>query len=148
MLDFIRNFFTKHIGLKVTALVLALALWFYIVNELNKGSLEELQFLHRIMPTEGLVAKKLAITPVFTGNPHWGYKINRDQVTILPDYCIVVGPRAALDKIKTAYTMPIDVKKAAKQFNTSVPLSPVAPGVYMEETIVQVTVPIEKETSP
>ena len=46
------KFFTKRIGLKFTALVLALALWFYIVNELKRGSEEERQFLNRVIPQE------------------------------------------------------------------------------------------------
>ncbi|MDD5136023.1 MAG: hypothetical protein PHN63_01590 [Candidatus Omnitrophica bacterium] len=76
MLDSIRNIFTKHIGLKITALVLALALWFYIVNELNKGNEEERQFLNRMLPQEGLVAKKLTIRPIFLGRPRSGFTVD------------------------------------------------------------------------
>lgn len=147
MLQSIRNFFTKHIGLKLLSLVLALLVWVYIVNELNKGSDEELQFLRRMMPSEGLMAKKLIIKPIFVGDPYRGYLVKRDQVVIVPDYCIVVGTREMLRKIKYAYTMPIDIKKSAKTFVASIPLNPIAPGVYMEETLVQVTVPIEKEAA-
>ena len=50
MLEFIRKFFTKHIGLKFTALILALALWFYIVGELKRGNEEEMKFLSRVLP--------------------------------------------------------------------------------------------------
>ena len=145
MLEYLKRFFTKHLGLKVLSLILALLVWFYIVNELNRGSLEELQLLHKIIPTEGLIAKKLNIRPVFSGNPHWGYRIVRDQVAVIPEYCMVVGPRTTLEKLNFAYTIPVEVKRAVKTFTTSATLSPVAPGVYMEETLVQVIVPIEKE---
>lgn len=148
MLKYLKRFFTKHLALKILSLILALLVWFYIVNELAKGSLEELQLLHKILPTEGLIAKKLAIKPVFVGNPRWGYKINRDQSVVTPEYCIVVGARAVLEKIKFAYTTPIDVKKSTKTFTIQAPLSPVAPGVYIEETLAQVTVSVEKETQP
>ena len=53
MLEFMRKFFTKNIGLKFMALILALALWFYIVNELKKGNEEERQFLNRVLPQQG-----------------------------------------------------------------------------------------------
>lgn len=145
MLEFLRTFFTKHLGLKILSLILALLVWFYIVNELSRGSLEELQLLHKIMPTEGLIAKKLTIRPVFTGNAHWGYRVVRDQVAVVPEYCMVVGPRTSLEKLNFAYTVPIELKRVSKLFTTSAALSPAAPGVYMEETLVQVTVPIEKE---
>ena len=145
MLEYLKNFFTKHLALKLLSLILALLVWFYIVNELNKGSLEELQLVHKILPTEGLIAKKLVIKPVFVGNPHWGYQINREQAVVIPEYCMVVGPRTTLEKLNFAYTIPVEVKRAVKTFTTSATLSPVAPGVYMEETLVQVIVPIEKE---
>lgn len=52
MLQFIRNFFTKNLGLKILSLILALLVWFYIVNELNKGSNEELQLIRKVLPAK------------------------------------------------------------------------------------------------
>ena len=48
MLQSIKNIFTKHLLLKFLSLMLALLVWFYIVNELNKGSNEELELLRKI----------------------------------------------------------------------------------------------------
>ena len=146
MIEYLKDFFTKHLALKILSLILALLVWFYIVNELNKGSIEELQILHKVFPTEGLIAKKLTIKPVFTGRAHWGYKICGDRAVVTPEYCVVVGTRNVLAGIDFAYTMPIDVKKADRAFTASAHLNPIAPGVYMEETLVQVTVPVEKTT--
>jgi hypothetical protein len=126
------------------SLVLALTLWFYIVNELNKGTEEERQLFERILPTQALTAKKLPIRPIFVGRARWGYSVMSESAMVAPQYCIVVGPKALLDKIRYAYTMPVDVAGASKAFTASVPLSPIAPGIYMEETLVQVTVPVGK----
>jgi len=49
MPQFMANFFTRNIPLKVLSFILALLIWFYIVNELNRGSQEELQALRKIM---------------------------------------------------------------------------------------------------
>ncbi len=145
MLQSIKDVFTKHLFLKFLSLILALLAWFYIVNELNKGSSEELEILRRMHPGEGMVAKKLMISPVFAGRPSWGNSIRRDQVAVVPEYCIVMGPRNILSKVNSAHTMPIDLKGTSKTFTTQVALNIIAPGVYMEETLVQVTVPIEKD---
>lgn len=142
----IRKFFKKHIGLKITALVLALALWFYIVNELNRGSEEERQFINRMFPREGMVAKKLSIMPIFIGKPKYGYTVNPKKAVVAPEYCIVVGTKDLLGSIRFIYTMPIDIGDANKPFIKLAALNPIAPGVYMEETLVQVTVPVEKIT--
>lgn len=44
-----KNFLTKNLALKVLSFILALLVWFYIVNELNRGSQEEAQALRRIL---------------------------------------------------------------------------------------------------
>ena len=141
----VRDFFTKHLVLKILSLILALLVWFYIVNELNKGSNEEPRILRKTQLSEDMVAKKLTVKPVFIGRPYFGHKIMRDQVIVKPEYCMMVGLKSVLGKIKFAYTMPIDMKKASKSFTVSVPLKPVPSGVYIEDTLFHVTVPIEKE---
>lgn len=145
MLKSIRKFLTKNVWLKIGALLLALALWFYVVNELNKGSEEDRQFLNKILPSEGLSAKKLLIKPILVGTPPRGYTADPRKAVVAPEYCIVVGTKDLLSKIRFVYTMPIDVRGEAKPFTRSVPLNPIAPGIYMEETLVQVTVSVEKQ---
>lgn len=137
--------FKENMGLKATALVLALALWFYVVGELNKGSEAERLLLNSIMPQKGITAKKLVIKPIFIGRPRHGYAIISEKVVVTPEYCIVVGTKDLLDKIRFIYTLPIDIKGVDRSFTKSVPLNPIAPGVYMEETLVQITAPVGKE---
>jgi YbbR domain-containing protein len=144
VLNRIKTLFTNNLGLKLISLVLALMLWFYIVEELEKGSEDDMRFLNKVLPSEGVAAKKLLIRPVVVGRPKSGYVVSTENIITSPDYCIVVGTRGLLGKIRHAYTMPIDVAGAYKTITKSVPLNPIAPGVYMEETLVQVTVPIEK----
>ncbi|MDP2913107.1 MAG: YbbR-like domain-containing protein [Candidatus Omnitrophota bacterium] len=145
MLQYLRRFFTDKIGMKCIALILALALWFYVVGELNKGSEEEKRFLNTLLPREEAIAKKLTIKPIFVGKLRQGYTIEGAKIVVVPEYCIVVGTRELLNKIKFAYTLPIDVNGASKSFMKPVPLNPIAPGIYMEETLVEVTVPITRE---
>lgn len=126
------------------ALFITLGLWFYIVDELHKGSEEEQQFLNRLLPSDGIVAKKLSIKPILIGKPRYGFYVDDKKTVTTPEYCIVVGTKDLLGKIKFAYTTPIDVSGAYKTIVKAVPLNPIAPGVYMEETLVQVTVPVER----
>lgn len=143
MLKDIKKLFTENITLKLVSLVLAVLVWFYIVGELKKGSVEERQLLKQLLPTESMSAKKLTIRPIFIGKPRWGYHIVKDKTIIVPEYCIVVGTRELLEKTRFIYTMPVDIDGAYKTFSKSVPLNPISPGIYMDETLVQVTVPVE-----
>ncbi len=145
MFSFLRRFFTENIGLKIVALFLALITWFYIVKQLNmEGTKEEMQLLKRIMPSERIAAKKLIIKPIFIGHPRNGFEVVRDKVLMVPEFCIVVGTKDVLESIKYVYTLPIDVGGMSQPFTKSVPLNPIAPGVYLEETLVQVMVSIDK----
>ena len=63
----------KNPGLKLTALILALALWYYVVGELKRGSEEDMRFMNRVLPSEGIVTKKLLIRPIIVGKPKRGY---------------------------------------------------------------------------
>jgi hypothetical protein len=137
--------FTKNAGLKIIALILSLVLWFYVVNELNKGSEVDRQFLNKVLPSDGVMAKKLVIRPIFIGTPRSGFTIADNKTVIVPEYCIVVGQKDLLSRTRFAYTMPIDVRGISKPFTKSVPLNPIAPGIFMEETLVQVTVPVERQ---
>lgn len=55
MLKFLKNFFAKNLALKILSFILALLIWVYIVNELNRGSQEEVQALRKIMQTKTAV---------------------------------------------------------------------------------------------
>lgn len=146
MLGALGRFLTQNKGLKLAALVLSLALWFYVVNELNQGSDEDKQFLKRVLPSEGLTAKKLTIRPVFIGAPKYGFMVENARVVVVPEFCIVVGSKDLLGRIRFAYTMPIDLRGVSKTFSTSIALNPIAPGVYMEDTLVQVIIPVQRST--
>jgi YbbR domain-containing protein len=144
MLAFLKKLFLENLLLKAISLVLALALWFYVVNELNKGSAEEKQLLRKILPAENMMARKLPIKSVFVGKVRAGFTFDKNKVVVSPDFCIVVGTRDVLEKVRFAYTMPMDISGMSKPFTRSVSLSPIAAGIFMEETLVQVTVPIER----
>lgn len=143
MLKRLKDFFTENVLLKIISLILALALWFYIVNELNKGTEQERRLIRKIMPAQSMAAKKLPIRPVFIGSPKRGFEVIKERCIVVPDFCIVIGSKDLLERVRYVYTMPINVAGMSKPFNQTVALDPVSQGIFMEETLVQVTVDIE-----
>jgi YbbR domain-containing protein len=144
MFRFLKELFTENLGMKALALFIALVMWFYIVKALNQGSREDVQLMRQVTMADRMVGKKLEIRPVFIGRPQNGFVIPADKIIVNPGYCIVVGTSETLSKIKFALTVPIDVTGVNKTYARAIPLNPIAPGVYMEETLVEVTVPVER----
>ena len=140
----VKKILSEKTLLKILALVLAIISWYYIDKALNERSKEEIELIRKVLPSEQMAAKKLSIRPIFTGRTRAGFDIVREKVVVFPEYCIVVGSKNMLERLKFIYTLPVDIGQASKSFTKSIPLNPIAPGVYMEETLVQVTVPIER----
>ena len=130
--------------LKAASLILAIGLWFYIVNELGRGSEDERMALQKILPSYTMETKTLVIKPVMIGKPRRGYRVLAEKISTVPPYCIVVGPRNVLGSLKYIFTLPVDLAGADKTVTQAVPLKSVSPGIYMEETLVTVTIPIER----
>jgi len=145
MINYLRKFFSENLTIKLLSLFIAIVAWIYIVGELGKGALEQQKFLEKMLPTYGTVAKNLPIKPRLVGKPRRRFRVVEDKILVLPEDCIVVGPKKTLDGIEEIYTVPIDVSDQNETFTKSIPLKPIASGVYFEETVVMVTVPIEKE---
>ena len=145
MYSFLKRLFGENLLLKGISLILAIGLWFYIVNELGKGSEEETIALQRILPSYGMLTKKLVIKPIIVGKPKQGFRIVEDKIAVLPEFCIVLGPRKVLRNLRFIYTMPVDIAGGDAMVAKQVPLKPLAPGVYVEEILVTVNIPIEKK---
>lgn len=143
MLRSIAHLFTNNIGLKIIALILSLVLWFYVGKELSRESEGERNFLKKILPSENVSAKRLPVRPTLEGSPQSGYIVDLERVTAAPNICTAVGQRDVLDKITYASTVPININGASRAVTKSIPLRSI-PGVYVEDTVVRVTIPIQK----
>ena len=134
----------ENMFLKMVSLLLAIGLWFYIVSELDKGSEEERVAFQRMFPSYETISKKLPIKPILVGKPRRGYHVAEEKVIPEPGYCLVVGPRNILRNAKYIFTLPIDVEGESAPFTRAVAIRSVAPGIFVENTLVAVTVPVER----
>ncbi|MFH1995876.1 MAG: YbbR-like domain-containing protein [Candidatus Omnitrophota bacterium] len=145
MLRLAKKYISENLILKILSLVIAVGVWIYVIGELGKGALEQQRFLEKIFPTYGMMAKNLMIKPRLVGAPRRRYEVINDMIVVVPEDCIVVGPKRILENIESIDTATIDIDGMDKTFTRSVPLKPIASGVYFEETVAMVTVPIERE---
>lgn len=134
----------ENIFLKFLSLLLAIGLWFYIVSELDKGGEEEKVAFQKIFPSYETISKNLPIKPILVGKPRRGYRVVEEKIASEPGYCIVVGPRNILKNVRHIFTLPLDVEGASAPFTRAVPIRSIAPGIFVENTLVAVTVPVER----
>jgi len=141
----IKRFFEVNLLLKFISLLIAIIVWVYIIGELGKGALEQQELVEQVLPMYRTIVKDLPIVPRIIGRPRRHYRIIDDKITVVPGHCVVVGPKRILESIQHITTVPIDVSDVSETITRQIPLSRIGLGIYSEETVVMVTIPIEKE---
>ncbi len=134
----------KNFWLKVSALLLAVIAWFYVVGELNKGTLEETALFGRIMPYK-IEAKEVPIKVNLVGKPLARCRILSDRISIKPSTCVIIAPKNLLSYISGVTTEEIDISDCTRSIFRQVKIRPIGPGIILEkEFFVNVIIPIEK----
>jgi len=136
--------FFNNIGLKLLALLLAMATWIYVVIELQQGATEEKEVLQSILPPYRFVSKKLPVKLNLAGEPMKGYYVAYDKISIKPAEFLIVGPKSIISRMSSVETQPIDISGYSKTFMTDVSvLTPTK--AIIKEKFITVTIPILKE---
>ena len=133
--------------LKLAALVVAVATYFYIHQEIyNTEKTNSTDASYKLIK---LTAKTLPVKVRLETAPPEGYRIIEDQVTVSPAQVTVIGPEALLENALTAETAIVDISENTKTVDKKIPLESVA-GIPVagQSTTVEVVVPIEKIPEP
>lgn len=141
------RFISSNIGLKFLALILAVVTWVYIVFELHKGTMEEMEAFHRILPSANMASKVLSIKLNLTGEPPPGYIVQYEGVVIEPPSCVIVGPQSVLNRLSYVKTQEINVSEYTKTFTKDVSIVSPLRGFSVKDKFVRVSIPIVKKSS-
>ncbi|NQT46306.1 MAG: YbbR-like domain-containing protein [Candidatus Omnitrophica bacterium] len=129
-----------NMGLKLVALGLAVITWLYVTAELNKApSAEERPFLGGILP-QRLMAKSVPVNVTIVGNPPQGYSISKEDISINPDTCLIVGHPSLVEQVDNVRTMPLDIREYSRPVIKSVELAPFARGITIEGDVIEVSI--------
>jgi len=92
-----------------------------------------------------LIAKKLKIKPVFSGEPAFGYIVVESELQLDPNAILVEGPKSQLEKDEFIETEPIDLVGRIRSFRRTVRMN-LPPNVKaLSETLIDTYVPIREE---
>lgn len=134
----------KNFWLKLLALVLAVIVWFYIVDELKKSAQKQTEVYKKILPFK-VSAKRVPIKATIIGQLTEGYRIRYRDLVVKPDSFVLVGPENMLRGIYYVVTKPIDISEYTKPVTKRVELEVIGSGIVLEEKFyITVTIPIEK----
>jgi len=137
----VKKWITNNLGLKILSLVLAIGTWFYVNGELTRLKNEEEKTIVNMLRYD-VILKKLPIQLTIIGEVKKGYEIVKDNITIEPKMCVVIGPKNILSDVSFARTMPVDVTEYAKDIDEQVALAPIATGIALKDNFVKVYIPI------
>lgn len=133
---------TNNMGLKAIALMLALVTWVY-VGEAAKIDGEKTA-LRRLLSPSDYIAKKLIIKPIFVAGVPVGYEFLANEVKVMPDSIVVVGPSKILSSKEFIYTNPIDLTEHTKTKTIEIGLEDISRSIQFDQTEVQVHLPVRK----
>jgi len=135
----------NNAGLKIIALILSVATWFYVFNEIERDKPKESMPPVEIHPSFGeIVSNSLDVTAIFVGKPPEGYRLLDEEVKIEPAYFVVAAPKSVLKDIDGIETEPIDISRLKKTTVVETGISPIAPGVETNKLRAKVTIPVVK----
>lgn len=92
-----------------------------------------------------LILKKLEIRADFSGDPAFGYKVNKEELQLDPNAIMLEGPKGELEKLDYVQTQPIDLVGRIRSFRRTVGLNHPSNVRPLGEALVDVFVPIQEE---
>ena len=130
--------------LKVLALLFAIVTYIFIQNELYRHQREK----EEVDPSYKLIrltSKSLPVKVRLATSAPDGYRVLADQVKVVPENLVVIGPEALLEGASSVETALIDLSESTKTVTRKIPIESVA-GIPLSGPAynVEVTVPIEK----
>jgi len=78
------------------------------------------------------------------GEPPKGFVIDKENLTINPSACIVVGPKSLLEKLTAVNTQPVDISKTTKTLSKDISVISPIKGMLLKDRFVKITIPIIK----
>ncbi|MFA6599993.1 MAG: hypothetical protein WC352_04195 [Candidatus Omnitrophota bacterium] len=93
-----------------------------------------------------IITKKIKIVPVFRGDPAFGYKIMQEEIQLDPNAVLIEGPRGILEKQESIETEKIDLVGRVRPFRRTAALNLPALVKSMNETPIDIYVPIREES--
>ena len=140
----VKEWITNNLGLKVVSLALAIATWSYINLELTKIKNEEERAIISMLHYN-IISKKIPIRLTIVGEAREGYELVADAIDFDPDIIVIVGPESILNEVNFARTIPIDISEYTKDIIKQVELAPIARGITLKDSLVDVNIPIIKK---
>ncbi len=140
----VKKWITNNLGLKVVSLALAIATWSYINLELTKIKNEEERAIISMLQYE-IISKKIPIRLTIVGEVREGYELVADAIDFDPDIIVVIGPEKILNEVNFARTIPIDISEYTKDVIKQIELAPIARGITLKDSLVNVNIPIIKK---
>ena len=138
----IKRILLNNLGLKVAALFLAFVTWFYVSDLTEQDSGKTV--LQKLLSQTPYISKKLTIKPIFVGDVPEGYVFKKEDVKVVPETMVVLGPSGILSTKEIMYTAPIDLSEHAKSKMLEVGLANINRSIKIQKTKVQVFIPVEK----
>lgn len=94
-----------------------------------------------------IIVKKLVVKPNLLGDPAYGYRVDEEGISIDPNAVLVEGPKAALEKMDSLLTEPIQLVGRVRPFRRNFRIESGTDLTIMGDPMTDVQIPIKPEFS-
>ncbi|OGW86576.1 MAG: hypothetical protein A3C35_08475 [Omnitrophica bacterium RIFCSPHIGHO2_02_FULL_46_11] len=94
-----------------------------------------------------VIVKKLPVQVDLVGEPAYGYRADQEAIELDPNAVLVEGPKAALEKMDTIKTEPIQLVGRVRSFRRTVKIAVLPEIRVVGDAITEVQIPIKAEFS-
>ena len=134
----------NNLWLKILALMLAIATWFYVFDVVNTDShLKKLETDEEIFSRYTFSVKEVPVKPVFTGKTPEGYRVIFENLKIDPPTIHVFGPEKVLDDVEELKTERINLGEYTRSVHLQLGIVSEVKFLQFDEKLIDVYIPVE-----
>ena len=140
------NIIFNNFWAKIISVALAAATWFYVFDLINTDPLlQRAGSPESVFSRYNFVIKEVPVKPVFYGRSPDGYRVEYDDVKVVPSKLALYAPKSILIGVNELRTDRIDVSEYTRSVKLNLKLHSNVETLPIEEKTVDVYVPVVPE---
>ena len=140
----IQKLFFNNLWMKLIALILAVATWFYVFDlVISDSPMQKGETVEDIFSRYHFSVKQVPVKPAFVGKTPEGYRIPFDKMKIEPETIYVFGPEEVIEGVEELRTEKINLNEYTRSTRILSGINSDIKFLQFEDDAVAIYLPVE-----